>query len=172
MKVAFWVLGLASLFVLIEMGGFFFWDTFAGAAALLTLLFMLSFFGLFAFLYVAVTFNALANPWVTDIRSRTGPVTSSLYWAWLFEKDRLQWAKETALLVAFFTPIIAASVFAGLNIDHPSIGNAGNGFLVSCAFLAVFTFACVRVFFKHIWEEQEDEDVPLSVEQEWENKDL
>lgn len=171
MQVNRWLLTVFLLFMLIETLGYIFWNTFAGAVAGYTLLFSFIFFGFFFVSYSGSVFQALVNPWVSNVERMEGPCFNPMYMAWLFENDRRQWAAYTTVLSVLFTPLFGIILFILFTDGKVTFENSVIGFSIGCVFLGVLALSWYKGFWKPRTRES-PVDVPDSVEAEWRDRRL
>lgn len=172
MQVNGWLSTPLLLFILIETVGFLYWgDTFAGAAALLSLLFGTAFFGFFVLSYLASVFQAMVTPWVNEVRRMEGPCFNPMYLAWLFENDRREWAAMITVLDVLFSPLLGIILFAVISGGFFSFESSFTGFCIACFFLGVLSLS----FYKGFWKPRTREKptrIPDYTEAKWRDKRL
>lgn len=171
MQVNYWLLAVSLLFILIETVGFIFWNTFAGAIALFSILFSFIFFGFHLLSYISCVFQANVNPWVSDVDRMEWHCFNPMYLTWLFENNRREWAAYTTLIDALLTPFFGIILFYFITNGKFNFEDSSTGFFVSCGFLAMLALC----WYKGFWKPRTREPpmrVPDSVEAEWKDRNL
>ncbi len=160
-----WLLAVVMLFAGLEVVACGFLNTFGSAIIVYTLLFTVLFFVVFSVLYWLHSLGADIHPWVSDVERMN--CFSQVYWVWLFENRRREWAADMTMLAVgttiFFGAVLAYGQF--------SFTDAFIGFSAAIVLLIVTALYWYRGFWKPRTEERKPR-VPAEVEAEWRDRKL
>ena len=172
MQINRWLVAPLLLLAIVETAGFLNpGNTFAGVAAVLSLMFGIAFFGFFFLSYLGSAFQAMVNPWVNEVRRMKGPCFNPMYMAWLFENDRREWAAMTTIFDVFFSLLFGLVLFAWVSDGFFSFENSFIGFCVSCLFLGSLAISFYNGFWKPRTREKPTQ-IPDHLEAEWRDRRL
>lgn len=142
-----------------------------GAVAVYSLIFTLTFLGLFLLAYISTAFSAYVNPWTSNVREMEGPCFNPMYTTWLFENDRRMWAAYItfmSVLILFLLDWFPFYIITGGNVTFE---NSFYAYMISFTYLVVLAIFWYKSFCK-LNTRQEPVDVPEYVEAEWSDKRL
>ena len=154
-------------FVVIESISVSTWSSYGIAITVITLLFASLFFGFFILFFLSSAIGSSIDDWVKDIERGGGITAPGLYFTWLYENNRREWAVwETIISVIsslFFGSFLLYGVFA-YDILLPA-------YFIGTGFLTVIAIC----WFEGYWKPKTRKspiEVPESIKAEWADKRL
>jgi len=106
------------------------------AAAIVSVMSLLCFLGLFFIGYISSAFRAEMNPYVNDVEEMDWPF-NPMYFAWLFVKDRRKWCLYSTIITASFGFIFGGIVFAVAVLKQVVFSDLALGSLAGMGFMII-----------------------------------
>ncbi len=105
-------------------------------AAIVSVISLLCFLGLFLIGYISSAFRAEMNPYVNDVEEMDWPF-NPMYFAWLFVKDRRKWCLYSTIITASFGFIFGGIVFAVAVLKQVVFSDLALGSLAGMGFMTI-----------------------------------